>query len=53
MFLQYYREYGAETRFVDLGLQTHRIKCRVHNDFKSVNIIYYSVLDMWFDIHVG
>ncbi len=36
IYLQYYREYGADTRFVDLGLQTHRIKCRVHNDFKSV-----------------
>ena len=21
-------------RYVDLGLQTHRVKCRVHNDFK-------------------
>lgn len=33
-YIQYYQEYGAGTRFVDLGLQTHRIKCRVHNEFK-------------------
>ena len=35
--IQYYREYGAGTRFVDLGLRTHRIKCRVHDNFKSVS----------------
>ena len=33
-YLQCYTVYGG-TRFVDLGLQTHRIKCRVHDDFKS------------------
>ena len=36
---QYYIVLGG-TRYVDLGLQTHRVKCRVHNDFKYVNIIY-------------
>ena len=30
---QYYMRYG-ENRYVDLGLQTHRVKCRVNNDFK-------------------
>ena len=35
---QYYIEYG-DTRYVDLGLQTHRVKCRVHNDFKYVHIL--------------
>ncbi len=30
---QYFIVLG-KTRYVDLGLQTHRIKCRVHNDFK-------------------
>ena len=32
---QYYMYYG-DSRYVDLGLQTHRVKCRVHNDFKYV-----------------
>ena len=36
--MQYYREYGAGTRFVDIGLQSHRIKCSVHNEFKSVTL---------------
>ena len=30
---QYYLEYSGN-RYVDLGLQTHRVKCRVHPDFK-------------------
>ena len=33
ILLQYYTKMG-QTRYVDLGLQTHRIKCRVHDDFK-------------------
>lgn len=37
--MQYYREYGAGTRFVDIGLQSHRIKCSVHNEFKSVILL--------------
>ena len=37
-FLQYYLVYGG-TRLVDLGLQTHRIKCRVHDNFKLVKVI--------------
>ena len=32
---QYYMYYGG-VRYVDLGLQTHRVKCRVHDDFKWV-----------------
>ena len=32
---QYYIILGS-SRYVDLGLQTHRVKCRVDNDFKSV-----------------
>ena len=31
---QYYIQLGGGQRYVDLGLQTHRVKCRVHNDFK-------------------
>ena len=31
---QYYILLGGGQRYVDLGLQTHRVKCRVHNDFK-------------------
>ena len=30
---QYYIFLGGN-RYVDLGLQTHRVKCRVHSDFK-------------------
>lgn len=30
---QYYIHLG-DRRYVDLGLQTHRVKCRVHNNFK-------------------
>lgn len=32
---QYYILLGS-SRYVDLGLQTHRVKCRVDNDFKLV-----------------
>ena len=39
VFLQYYTEHGGH-RFVDLGLQCHRMKCQVHKDFKLVYIIY-------------
>ena len=39
--IQYYQEYGAGTRFVDLGLRTHRIKCRVHDDFKFVSHVIH------------
>jgi hypothetical protein len=30
---QYYICSGGN-RYVDLGLQTHRVRCRVHDDFK-------------------
>ena len=38
------------SRYVDLGLQTHRAKCRVHEDFKFVItflalLIYYCFLN--------
>ena len=36
---QYYILLGGGQRYVDLGLQTHRVKCRVHNDFKYDKII--------------
>ncbi|XP_072028229.1 E3 ubiquitin-protein ligase rnf213-alpha-like [Amphiura filiformis] len=31
---QYYVMFGGQ-RYVDLGLGTHRVKCRVHNDFRE------------------
>ncbi len=34
---QYYM-YSGGVRYVDLGLQTHRVKCRVHPNFKWVNM---------------
>ena len=34
---QYYMEMNNQ-RYVDLGLGTHRMKCRVHNDFKLIVI---------------
>eukprot|EP00731_Ephydatia_muelleri_P030050 Em0021g573a len=36
-YTQYYIEHG-ENRYVDLGLQTHRVKCRVHENFKLIMI---------------
>ena len=36
MFYQYYITL-SDRRYVDLGLQSHRIKCRVHPNFKFVN----------------
>ena len=35
---QYYMRYG-DVRYVDLGLQTHRVKCRVDDDFKYVVVL--------------
>ena len=32
---QYYVEFGGE-RYVDLGLGTHRVKCRVHKKFRLI-----------------
>eukprot|EP00731_Ephydatia_muelleri_P024235 Em0016g506a len=34
---QYYIYHGGN-RYVDLGLQTHRVKCRVHDNFKLILI---------------
>ncbi|VDI38612.1 Hypothetical predicted protein [Mytilus galloprovincialis] len=34
-YTQYYIEFCGE-RFVDLGLGTHRVKCRVHKDFRLI-----------------
>jgi hypothetical protein len=33
LYFQYYVEFGGE-RYVDLGLGTHRVKCRVHKKFR-------------------
>ena len=40
---QYYMHYG-NSRYVDLGLQTHRVKCRVHNNFKYVRQQVYKLI---------
>ncbi|VDI80191.1 Hypothetical predicted protein, partial [Mytilus galloprovincialis] len=34
-YTQYYVEFGGE-RYVDLGLGTHRVKCRVHKQFRLI-----------------
>ncbi len=34
--LNQYYIYHAESRYVDLGLQTHRVRCRVADNFKLV-----------------
>jgi hypothetical protein len=34
---QYYIHHGGN-RYVDLGLQTHKVKCRVHDEFKLILI---------------
>ncbi|PFX19443.1 E3 ubiquitin-protein ligase RNF213 [Stylophora pistillata] len=34
---QYYERFGGE-KYVDLGLGTHRVKCRVHDGFKLIVI---------------
>ncbi|CAI8034865.1 E3 ubiquitin-protein ligase RNF213 [Geodia barretti] len=34
---QYYIHHG-DNRYVDLGLQTHKVKCRVHDEFKLILI---------------
>ncbi len=36
--LNQYYIYHADSRYVDLGLQTHRVRCRVDNNFKSVQL---------------
>ena len=46
---QYYIVSGG-TRYVDLGLQTHRVKCRVHNDFKYVHIFH--ILSIWLRFNI-
>ena len=46
---QYYIVY-KDTRYVDLGLQTHRVKCRVHNDFKYVHIFHILSIRLRFNI---
>lgn len=40
---QYYILLGS-SRYVDLGLQTHRVKCRVDNDFKLVPISSLAIM---------
>ena len=41
-FLQYYIHHGGN-RYVDLGLQTHKVKCRVHKEFKYDCILHVRV----------
>ncbi|XP_019862305.1 PREDICTED: E3 ubiquitin-protein ligase rnf213-alpha-like [Amphimedon queenslandica] len=41
---QYYIILAGGQRYVDLGLQTHRVKCRVHNDFKLILIAEMSTV---------
>ncbi len=40
---QYYVYFGDQ-RYVDLGLGSHRVKCRVHRDFRYANKIEDSVI---------
>lgn len=46
---QYYVEMGRK-RFVDLGLGTHRVKCRVHDDFRLIVIADKEVVHNKFPI---
>jgi hypothetical protein len=32
--LNQYYTYYAGSKYVDLGLQTHRVRCRVHDNFR-------------------
>ncbi|KAJ7339392.1 hypothetical protein OS493_005787 [Desmophyllum pertusum] len=40
---QYYVYFGGQ-KYVDLGLGTHRVKCRVHDDFKLIVIAEMDVV---------
>ena len=44
--LNQYYIYNGGNRYVDLGLQTHRVRCRVHDDFKWAKIVYFSRHDI-------
>lgn len=35
-YFQYYVEFGGE-RYVDLGLGSHRVKCKVNKKFRYMN----------------
>ncbi|KAK3585587.1 hypothetical protein CHS0354_036774 [Potamilus streckersoni] len=46
---QYYVYFGGE-RYVDLGLGTHRVKCRVHKDFRLIVVAEKDVVYKKFPI---
>ncbi|XP_078574614.1 E3 ubiquitin-protein ligase rnf213-alpha-like [Branchiostoma floridae x Branchiostoma japonicum] len=46
---QYYVEMGGQ-RYVDLGLGTHRVKCRVHKDFRLVVVAEKDIVSERFPI---
>ncbi|KAJ7339377.1 hypothetical protein OS493_005771 [Desmophyllum pertusum] len=46
---QYYVYFGGQ-KYVDLGLGTHRVKCRVHDDFKLIVIAEKDVVYNTFPI---
>ena len=50
-FVQYYIMLG-DKRYVDLGLQTHRVKCRVHEDFKLVKAVFIRII-LFFILSAG
>lgn len=45
-FSKYYVRFGGD-RYVDLGLGTHRVKCRVHDNFRFVWVFIISVREMF------
>ncbi|PFX29705.1 E3 ubiquitin-protein ligase RNF213 [Stylophora pistillata] len=48
--LNQYYVYCGDQKFVDLGLGSHRVKCRVHNDFRLVVIAEKDVVYSKFPI---
>ncbi|KAJ7369319.1 hypothetical protein OS493_039814 [Desmophyllum pertusum] len=48
-YTQYYVYFGGQ-KYVDLGLGTHRVKCRVHDDFKLIVIAEKDVVYNTFPI---
>ncbi|KAK7488216.1 hypothetical protein BaRGS_00020523, partial [Batillaria attramentaria] len=46
---QYYSRFGGE-RYVDLGLGTHRVKCRVHSNFRLIVVAEKQVVYKKFPI---
>uniref|UniRef100_A0A1I8J9G9 RING-type domain-containing protein n=1 Tax=Macrostomum lignano TaxID=282301 RepID=A0A1I8J9G9_9PLAT len=48
--LNQYYEYCGQDRFVDLGLGTHRLKCKVHKEFRIIVIADQSTVEEKFPI---